>query len=181
MNLRTALHLGLITSLGSLMVLWVSQLTEETRLENQRDYLRSSLMELLQADISETPDLDASRLDEPISLCDRQGMLQAAIIPGTGSGYAGDIEFVMAVSSIGQVTGVRITSHSETPGLGDIIEASKSNWIHSLQGRDAQESSWELVKDGGDIDGVSGATITLRGLVRGIANSLPQSLPVCSE
>ena len=181
MNFRTALHLGLITSLGSLMVLWVSQLTEETRLENQRDALESSLMELLQSDTSETFDLEASRLEEPISLCDRQGMLQAAIFPGSGSGYAGQIEFVVAVSNIRQVTGVRVTSHSETPGIGDVVKASKSDWIHSLKGRDAQETIWELVKDGGDIDGVSGATITLRGLVRGIGESAPQTLPECSE
>ena len=181
MNFRTALHLGLITSLGSLMVLWVSQLTEETRLENQRDALESSLMELLQSDTSETFDLEASRLEEPISLCDRQGMLQAAIIPGSGSGYAGQIEFVVAVSDIRQVTGVRVTTHSETPGIGDVVEASKSDWIHNLKGRDAQETIWELVKDGGDIDGVSGATITLRGLVRGIGEFAPQTLPECSE
>lgn len=181
MNLRTAVHLGLITSLGSLMVLWVSQLTEQARSDNRRDALRSSLIELLRTDAPTTLDFDASRLEAPIALCSAQGTLQAALIPGSGSGYAGEIEFVVAVDRDGQVSGVRVTSHSETPGIGDVIEASKSTWIHSLSGRDAEVTTWELVKDGGDIDGVSGASITLRGLVRGVGDSLPHRLPECGQ
>ncbi len=181
MNLRTAVHLGVITSLGSLMVLGVSQFTEEARTENRRDALESNLMELLRGDAPMTFDLDASRLETPVALCDTQDGLQAAVIPGSASGYAGHIGFVAAVRGNGEISGVRVTSHSETPGIGDVIEADKSDWIHSLRGRDAQATFWELVKDGGDIDGVSGATITLRGLVKGIGKSLSQPLPECAE
>lgn len=179
MNLRTALHLGLITSLGSFMVLLVSHLTEEARTENRIEALRSSLMELLPSDLPATPDLDVSRLEAPIALCDAEDRLLAALIPGSGSGYAGQIEFVAALSGSGHLTGVSVTSHSETPGIGDVIEASKSPWIHSLRGRKVRETQWELLRDGGDIDGVSGATITLRGLVRGIGETLPQAQAEC--
>ena len=181
MNLRTALHLGLMTSLGSLMVLWVSQLTEEARTENRRDALRSSLMELLQADDTVLPDLELGRLQKPTAVCDPQGVLQATIIPGSGSGYSGQIEFVMAVNRLGTVTGVRVTAHSETPGIGDVIEVSKSDWIHGLGQRDARQTSWQRIQDGGDIDGVSGATISVRGLLRGIGESVPHTLEECAE
>lgn len=181
MNLRTALHLGLITSLGSLMVLFISEFTEAARTENRRDALRSSWMELLQGDSSETFEFATRQLHEPVALCDQHGILQAAIIPGTASGYAGPIAFVMAVNRSGKVTGVRVTSHSETPGIGDVIEENKSDWIQTLSKRDAEATSWQLVRDGGEIDGVSGATITLRGLVRGLSKSLAQARPECPK
>ena len=181
MNLRTALHLGIITSLGSLLVLLVSDLTEEARSENERLALQSSLTELVKWDTRIELDVDASRLDRAIALCDANGALDAALIPGTSRGYAGQIEFVAAVNGAGLVTGVRVTSHAETPGIGDLIETHKSPWIHSLGARRAREADWRLAEDGGDVDGVSGATITLRGLLRGLDDALGREVPECLQ
>ena len=40
-------------------------------------------------------------------------------------GYAGKIRLVMAVRANGEVAGVRVTQHKETPGLGDYVEVKK--------------------------------------------------------
>ncbi len=181
MNLRTALHLGLITSLGSLGVLLVSDCTEDARLNNRQEAAQSSLRELLQRDEHFQIALDAYSLEQPTALCDGQGMLQAIIYPGAGTGYAGEIELIAALNGEGEVTGVRVTSHAETPGIGDVIEADKSPWIHSLASRPKDATVWKLAQDGGDIDGVSGATITLRGMLRGLDEALSQDAPMCSQ
>ncbi len=181
MSLRTALHLGLITSLGSLLVLLVSDLTEEARSNNWQEAAQSNLMELMQRDERLHIDFDATSLTQPTAVCDAHSELQAIFYPVTGAGYAGKIEFIAALNTESQVTGVRVISHAETPGIGDIIEADKSSWIHSLARRPKDATVWALAHDGGDIDGVSGATITLRGLLKSLDEALSQDAPACSQ
>lgn len=183
MSLRTALHLGVITCLASFLVLWISNVTEQARMANRVGALHQRLAELLPQHLSDDVDvrLDLSQLSAPIALCGPDGDLQGLLIPGNAAGYAGDIEFVAALIARLRVTGVRVTSHSETPGIGDVIEADKSPWIQSLSGREFAATNWELDRDGGDIEGISGATITLRGLVRGLGASLAVPLPECGE
>ena len=75
----------------------------------------------------------------------------------------------------GQVLGVRVVVHTETPGLGDKIEASKSDWIQSFVGRSFENplpERWRVKKDGGDFDQFAGATITPRAVVSGIGRGL---------
>ncbi|MDX1353579.1 MAG: FMN-binding protein, partial [Thiomicrorhabdus sp.] len=65
--------------------------------------------------------------------------------------------------------------HTETPGLGDKIELSKSNWVLEFNGRNLREDNdprWAVKKDGGDFDQFTGATITPRAVVGAIRNAL---------
>lgn len=109
--------------------------------------------------------------DEPRQIwrARRAGKPVAAVLTSLApDGYAGQIRLLVAVTIDGQILGVRVTSHSETPGIGDVIEADKSAWIGSFDGRslgEPEESRWRLRKDGGDIDAISGATISSRAVV----------------
>ena len=90
-------------------------------------------------------------------------------------GYSGPITLVVGLDHKGQVLGVRVVVHTETPGLGDKIEASKSNWIQSFVGRSLENplpERWRVKKDGGDFDQFAGATITPRAVVSGIGRGL---------
>ncbi len=83
-------------------------------------------------------------------------------------GYSGRISMVVAVDSAGQLIGVRVVSHSETPGLGDKIDIRKSDWITTLSDavfEPTNMSSWYVKKDGGQFDQFTGATITPRAVV----------------
>lgn len=93
----------------------------------------------------------------------------------TGQGYAGEIALIMGVNANGEILGVRVLSHAETPGLGDKIEAQKDDWIFSFDGlsfNKLDRSRWHVKKDGGDFDQFSGATITPRAVVKAIAEGL---------
>ena len=71
--------------------------------------------------------------------------------------------------------GVRVISHTETPGLGDKIEVTKSTWILSFNGPSLQNLSieeWAVKKDGGTFDQFSGATITPRAVVNAVYRGL---------
>lgn len=47
-------------------------------------------------------------------------------------GYSGKIFLLVAIKANGEIAGVRVASHRETPGLGDYIELGKSNWIRNF-------------------------------------------------
>lgn len=90
-------------------------------------------------------------------------------------GYAGPINLVMGLDSNGEILGVRVISHTETPGLGDKIEIKKSKWILSFNGKSLDNvtySEWNVKKDGGIFDQFSGATITPRKVVLAIKRGL---------
>ena len=81
----------------------------------------------------------------------------------------------MGLDSNGEILGVRVISHTETPGLGDKIEIKKSKWILSFNGKSLDNvtySEWNVKKDGGIFDQFSGATITPRKVVLAIKRGL---------
>jgi electron transport complex protein RnfG len=97
----------------------------------------------------------------------------AAITASAPDGYAGQIELLVGVSYAGVITGVRVLSHQETPGLGDLIDAKKSSWIIEFNGESlSQTRIWKVRKDGGDFDQFTGATITPRAVVRAVKQTL---------
>ncbi|WP_444994105.1 electron transport complex subunit RsxG [Aliikangiella sp. IMCC44359] len=90
-------------------------------------------------------------------------------------GYSGKIKLVIGIYNSGKIAGVRVTEHSETPGLGDKIEIEKSNWIKQFDNKsfaNTPENVWRVKKDGGDFDALTGATITPRAIIKAINQSL---------
>jgi len=111
-----------------------------------------------------------------VYLARQDGEIVALIIPATApDGYSGEIGMIVGVNRDGTIAGVRVLSHKETPGLGDKVELSKSNWILGFDGRSLQNpqaSQWKVKKDGGEFDQFTGATITPRAVVQQIKRVL---------
>jgi electron transport complex protein RnfG len=90
-------------------------------------------------------------------------------------GYAGDIELLMGIRVDGVVSGVRVISHRETPGLGDAIETRRSPWISKFTGKSLDNpgaAGWRVRRDGGVFDQFTGATITPRAVVGAVHRGL---------
>lgn len=139
------------------------------------------------------PDIDASQslLDDCVLVRDEQllgratsqaiyrwrnnGELGAYIIETTApDGYSGNIDLIVALTPDGTILGSRVLDHKETPGLGDKIDARRSNWIYSFSGKSVTEDNadnWAVRKDGGDFDQFTGATITPRAVINAIRNA----------
>lgn len=90
-------------------------------------------------------------------------------------GYNGNIDLLVAINYNGTLAGVRVVHHKETPGLGDAIEESRSNWItkfKSLSLTNPDKKGWAVKRDGGEFDQFTGATITPRAIVKAVYNTL---------
>lgn len=83
------------------------------------------------------------------------------------SGFGGAIDMVVGVGSDGAVTGVDIIKMTETSGLG--ANASKPAFKDQFKGG---AGPFAVTKDGGDIDSLTGATITSRAVSDGVNAAL---------
>lgn len=107
---------------------------------------------------------------------DEDGTITAVIVPAVApDGYSGPISLLVGVNRDGTLAGVRVTAHSETPGLGDKVELKKSDWILQFNGRSLEDPAlelWKVQKDGGAFDQFTGATITPRAVVNQVRQVL---------
>lgn len=105
----------------------------------------------------------------------KQRRVVAAAFQIKASGYGGVINLIMGVNRKGEILGVRVISHAETPGLGDKIETRKSDWILGFNKRSLRKpdpAGWKVKKDGGRFDQFSGATITPRAVIKAVKQGL---------
>jgi electron transport complex protein RnfG len=75
----------------------------------------------------------------------------------------------------GTVTGIRILEHRETPGLGDRIVSTRSDWVFQFDGQslgNPDATGWALKRDGGQFDQLTGASVTPRAVISVVKETL---------
>jgi electron transport complex protein RnfG len=95
-------------------------------------------------------------------------------------GYSGRIGLILAVAADGSLLALRVTSHKETPGLGDYIDPKKDRnkarpWITQFNGLgfdSVPPGQWRVKKDGGRFDQMAGATISARAVTNASGRAL---------
>lgn len=184
---RSGLLLGLIALLGTALLAGVNGLTYERILEQEKQRIQQQLNAIVPV-VSYNNDL----LDDMIEIEDEaffhhqaavrvyrarmDGKPVAVLMNVTApDGYNGDIHLLTGIDTRGTVLGVRVLSHRETPGLGDPIELEKSDWILGFTGKsllNTPDKHWAVIRDGGEFDQFTGATITPRAVVKAVHNTL---------
>jgi len=91
------------------------------------------------------------------------------------NGYNGSIYLLVGVNADGKLAGVRVVKHRETPGLGDAVSVTHSDWILGFNNKslsDPDHKHWKVKRDGGIFDQFTGATITPRAVVQAVHDAL---------
>ncbi|QID18136.1 electron transport complex subunit RsxG [Nitrogeniibacter mangrovi] len=96
------------------------------------------------------------------------------------NGYGGAIGLILAVRTDGSLSGVRVTDHKETPGLGDYVDRKKDHdkahpWIDQFENASfarIPKDAWAVKKDGGAFDFHTGATVSPRAVTAAVARAL---------
>jgi electron transport complex protein RnfG len=185
--LLTGILLFLFTVIGALLVAYTFENTKLRIAANERAALLRNLHVLVPPD-THTNDLftDMIEVRDPVLLGTREPVqvyrarrddeaVALVLTPEAPDGYSGSIKLLVGIDADGTLTGVRVLSHRETPGLGDAIEAERSDWILSFDGRrlgDPPADQWRVRRDGGVFDQFTGATVTPRAVVNAVRKSL---------
>jgi len=96
------------------------------------------------------------------------------VFAASGNGYSGTVETVVGVDTSWNITGIKVISQQETPGLGtkavEIRYGEKEPWFQRQFERKSA-STVMVDKDGGEIVSITGATITSRTISNAIRNN----------
>lgn len=116
--------------------------------------------------VEDKPGLKATKSIFPAK---KNGQAFAVAFEVTGHGYGGDIGIMVGIDlKTDRLTGMRIMTHSETPGLGArSVQPEFYNQFNSLGIEDA-----DLTSKGGSINAISGATITSKGVADAVKEAL---------
>ena len=184
---RNGALLALIAAGGVALLAGADLLTRDLIAAQEARLVREQLAQVLPADSYDNdPRTDRISISDPVALgqagpvpvfrARRGGEPVAVVMEVTApDGYNGDIRLLVGIWFDGTISGVRVTRHRETPGLGDPIEARRSDWIDGFRGRsltDPAAAGWAVRRDGGEFDQFTGATITPRAVVGAVHRAL---------
>ena len=185
--LRAGGLLVLFAGIATAMLATTFDITQSEITHNEQQALRALIAQVLPATLYDNDLLEATSslaADDLLGtrnvsrawVARKQGQATGVVLEAIApDGYSGDIALLIGIRADGRITGVRVTTHKETPGLGDYIEIAKSRWITQFDGKsltDPTDSGWKVQRDGGRFDARAGATITPRAVVKAINGAL---------
>jgi electron transport complex protein RnfG len=94
-----------------------------------------------------------------------------------GKGYGGDIDILIGLEDETTIKGITIISQSETPGLGSRI--AESSFASKFAGLNIGDVA--LKQDGGQIDAITGATISSGAVVDAVRTAAMEKVKSLRE
>jgi len=185
--IKGGVTLAAMAAICTLLVAATYQLTADRIAANERAWLERSLEPALsgvffEGSVTESKvvippphDLPGNETAIVYRVFAEEAPVAALFAVTARDGYAGSIRILVGVGIDGTVTGVRIVEHRETPGLGDRIDQSRSDWVYQFDGRSLGspvEANWLLEVDGGEFDQLTGASVTPRAVIKAIRDTL---------
>lgn len=182
---RTVLVVTLCAGAAALLIGLLEQATRERIRDNRFEYaLRQVTQVLPNISYDNDPASDSRIITDPTLPGAAAGL--TVYFARTGSeitamvftvvatdGYVGPIRLLIGIDRDGRILRVRVNEHRETPGLGDRIETRHSDWIGQFDGRTADElPALRIQRDGGELDQLTGATVTSRAVAAAVATTL---------
>jgi electron transport complex protein RnfG len=97
-------------------------------------------------------------------------LIGVAIQTVSKTGYGGDIVIMVGADMKGEIQGLYILNYAETPGLGSKID---EEWFKKqFVGISISKNKLSVEKDGGEIDSITGATISSRAVAYAVEEGL---------
>ena len=168
----TVVTLLLFAAVVALLLGLVNRVTAEPIAAYRAEKLQSAMREVLPAEEYRELEYSGDPAVKTVYLAGSEGW----IIEVTPSGFGGLIDMLVGVDTHGAVTGVSIVSMSETSGLG--ANAARESFRSQYEGR---SGSVKLKKQGGEIDALTGATVTSTAVTGGVNIALNLAAELMKE
>lgn len=160
--LRLTLTLLLITAVVAGLLALVNHFTEDKIAALKEEKAEAAMRQVLPAD---------SYILLP---CDTEGvtaLYQAGdlgyVVRLEAGGFGGAIDLMVGVNTDGTVSGISIISHAETASLG--ANCTREDWRSQFAGLSGELA---VDKDGGQVDSLTGATVTSRAVTEAVEQAL---------
>ena len=162
--LRLSLILIIITGITALLLAGVNALTADRIAENERIATEQSLASIFgEAKYTDITPSDTSGIGPDVKTIYETDSGDFGVLVSP-QGFKQEIQMAVGISANGEIIGVSIISSQETSGIGS--KAANDEYVKRYEGL-----SGELTL-GTDVDGVSGATISSKAILKGINEAL---------
>ena len=166
--LRLVVVLTCIALVAGLALTGVYALTKE-RIDNAQKAKKELALNLVLPDFKGTitdttivPEGEKEGLLVHLAKSDDGSLYGAAIETYTKKAFDGRFDLMVGFAADGSIINTEVINASETPGLGDKINKTKSDFAKQFNGQDPATYKLSVKKDGGDVDAITAATISSR-------------------
>ena len=180
--IKDTLSLVAITLVAALCLALVYQITKDKIAEAQAEERMASFREVFSeakdfvpADEKTVSDWNEKHPGPEVLQCysaldgdnNQIGVVVSAV---SHNGYGGDVVLSVGVDNAGAITGVKVTSMSETSGLG--ANCTKPEWAAQFKGKTAETLGYVKNGNPGDaeIDAIASATVTTKAVLEAVNN-----------
>lgn len=178
--MKDMLHMGLflfvIAAIAGVLLAYTESVTAPLILENRQKIEEQARLEVLPGATSFS---NGSFLDAAASQTltysagfSSNGELAGVVVKVAPKGYAGPVEMVLGLDKSGKVSGYKILSHKETPGLGSKL--ADPVFAEPFKKLIAEKAApvFLVKKDSGDVDAITAATISSRAFCAGVREAV---------
>lgn len=162
--LKLAVRLMAFALVAALLLACVNELTKDKIDENTRNKINAARMAVIgeYSFAEEECDLSGCSYIKAVNRAIDSGRLRGYVFDLETKGYGGIIYLSLGLSSKGEITGIKVSSHSETKGLGTDAE---KEFLDKFLSVDAGDDAME-------IDAMSGATVSSNAIRKAVNEAL---------
>ncbi len=158
--LRLSLILALVGIISAALLTAAYNVTEPIIIERRAADYRQALENFFPGFASfETEQVEEGQFD---LIYDDTDDLMGIMATVAVLGYDGDIKYNLAFDDSGEIIGINIVSHTETPGIGDVIE--RGSFQEQFEGKSHEDP----ITAGEDVEIVTGATVSTVAMINSI-------------
>ena len=169
----TALKLLLISAVTALLLSGVNALTKDTIAENDAKEKSAAIAAIFpDSDSSESADVTIDGVNG-VWLVTSGGDILGYAASVSPLGFGGALDMMVGVNSDGTIAGMKIVSHSETPGLGSRVD--DHDYLSQYNGKSG------VLSFGSGIDAITGSTISSKAVLEAANRALAASSDVFTE
>ncbi|MEK6782292.1 MAG: RnfABCDGE type electron transport complex subunit G [Bacteroidota bacterium] len=171
--LNLLLTLGIITLVASLSLGYVYQWTKEPIAQAQMAKQLRAIESVVQG-YHNNPVLEMYKLATPDGKDSLEffpakvngELIGVAVKTKSSKGYSGNIWLMVGFNMKGEILNIFVIDHKETPGLGS--KMTTPAFLKQFLGINPNQLNLKVKKDGGDVDAITGATISSRAFTEAI-------------
>ena len=180
----SGLSLAFVSSLCVGLIMYTASSTEEMRENNKNSGLKAKISMLLPDEAKgDNIRLTCYSISKSKNVGHNQKIYVAAkdleikgyvLTYSTSLGYSDPLIMIGGFTADKKVYKTDIYFSQETPGLGDKVDRDHGDFLDQLSGHSLSDANWDVKKNGGDFDFITGSTVTSRATVIATSKALKE-------
>ena len=161
------LTLFVITLIAGTSLGFVNDLTigpkARAKMERKVNALKEALAEFDNNPVAEVVKISSDRTKDSIEIYpgfSGENVTGVAVVGSSENGYSGLVKIMVGFNPDHTIRNIVVLEQKETPGLGTKMKEDK--FLRQFRGKDPSSFNMVVAKDGGEVDALTGATITTR-------------------